>query len=85
MCQSLVYSFGKMRGKPSRVFSAISEATHLIIIGLLFQPCQVPNVFVRPNDTRKQADEAKARFSHPDGDHLTLLNVYHAFKSSKLF
>ncbi|RUS20395.1 P-loop containing nucleoside triphosphate hydrolase protein [Endogone sp. FLAS-F59071] len=34
----------------------------------------VPNVFVRPNDSRKQADEAKARFSHPDGDHLTLLN-----------
>jgi len=29
---------------------------------------------------KKAADEAKARFSHSDGDHLTLLNVYHAFK-----
>ncbi len=26
-------------------------------------------------------DEAKAKFTHIDGDHLTLLNVYHAFKS----
>ena len=43
----------------------------------------VPNVFVRPNNQRKQADEAKAQFAHPDGDHLTLLNVYHAFKASR--
>eukprot|EP00123_Amoebidium_parasiticum_P011338 comp20659_c0_seq1/m.26808 comp20659_c0_seq1/g.26808 ORF comp20659_c0_seq1/g.26808 comp20659_c0_seq1/m.26808 type:complete len:700 (-) comp20659_c0_seq1:147-2246(-) len=40
----------------------------------------VPNVFMRPNDSRRQADEAKARFSHENGDHLTLLNVYHAYK-----
>lgn len=33
---------------------------------------------------KKQADEAKMRFAHIDGDHLTLLNVYHAFKQSKL-
>lgn len=41
----------------------------------------VPNVFVRPRESMKQADEAKARFTHVDGDHLTLLNVYHAYKS----
>lgn len=29
---------------------------------------------------KKTADEAKMRFAHIDGDHLTLLNVYHAFK-----
>ncbi|PQE27809.1 pre-mRNA-splicing factor atp-dependent RNA helicase prp43 protein [Rutstroemia sp. NJR-2017a WRK4] len=40
----------------------------------------VPQVFVRPASTRKRADEMKALFAHPDGDHLTLLNVYHAFK-----
>lgn len=40
----------------------------------------VPNVFVRPREAMKAADEAKARFSHIDGDHLTLLNVYHAYK-----
>lgn len=43
----------------------------------------VPNVFVRPNNARKQADEMKNLFAHPDGDHLTLLNVYHAFKSDE--
>lgn len=42
----------------------------------------VPNCFVRPSEAKKQADEAKARFSHVDGDHLTLLNVYHAYKQS---
>ncbi|KAK9481018.1 P-loop containing nucleoside triphosphate hydrolase protein [Lipomyces japonicus] len=40
----------------------------------------VPSVFVRPNSARKKADEMKMQFAHPDGDHLTLLNVYHAFK-----
>lgn len=42
----------------------------------------VPQAFVRPNEMKKQADEAKMRFAHIDGDHLTLLNVFHAFKQS---
>ena len=42
----------------------------------------VPNCFVRPRDSQKAADEAKGRFAHVDGDHLTLLNVYHAYKQS---
>ncbi|CAO1393714.1 unnamed protein product [Diamesa hyperborea] len=42
----------------------------------------VPQCFVRPNEMKKQADESKMRFAHIDGDHLTLLNVYHAFKQS---
>lgn len=45
---------------------------------------KVPQCFVRPNEAKKVADEAKMRFAHIDGDHLTLLNVYHAFKQSKL-
>ncbi|KAL7151046.1 hypothetical protein ABFS83_04G005100 [Erythranthe nasuta] len=43
----------------------------------------VPNCFIRPRDAQKAADEAKARFGHVDGDHLTLLNVYHAYKQNK--
>jgi pre-mRNA-splicing factor ATP-dependent RNA helicase DHX15/PRP43 len=43
----------------------------------------VPNVFVRPASARKRADEMKNLFAHPDGDHLTLLNVYHAFKGEE--
>ncbi|KAE9964641.1 DEAH-box ATP-dependent RNA helicase prp43 [Venturia inaequalis] len=41
----------------------------------------VPQVFVRPASARKRADEMKQLFAHPDGDHLTMLNVYHAFKA----
>lgn len=42
----------------------------------------VPNPFIRPRDQQGEADEAKSRFSHIDGDHLTLLNAYHAFKQN---
>lgn len=41
----------------------------------------VPQIFVRPANARKRADEMKDLFAHPAGDHLTMLNVYHAFKS----
>lgn len=40
----------------------------------------VPLVFVRPKEAAKDADEAKSQFAHLDGDHLTLLNVFHAYK-----
>ncbi|KAI6144401.1 P-loop containing nucleoside triphosphate hydrolase protein [Pisolithus tinctorius] len=39
----------------------------------------VPNVWLRPNNQRKEADAAKALFTVPDGDHLTLLNVYNNY------
>lgn len=42
----------------------------------------VPQVFMRPKEAAKAADEAKAQFAHVDGDHLTLLNAYHAYKQS---
>lgn len=38
---------------------------------------------MRPNEAKKQADDAKMRFAHIDGDHLSLLNVYHAYKQSE--
>lgn len=40
----------------------------------------VPPCFLRPGEAKKEADAAKDKFSHVDGDHLTLLNVFHAFK-----
>jgi fructoselysine-6-P-deglycase FrlB-like protein len=43
----------------------------------------VPVVFMRPNEAKRAADEAKMRFAHVDGDHLTLLNVYHAYKRNE--
>lgn len=42
-----------------------------------------PNVFMRPREAQKAADDAKAKFNHVDGDHLSLLNVYHAWKNNQ--
>lgn len=51
----------------------------LSIVSLL----SVPSIWVRPNNARKRADEMKMQFAHPDGDHLTLLNAYHAYKGAE--
>jgi pre-mRNA-splicing factor ATP-dependent RNA helicase DHX15/PRP43 len=40
----------------------------------------VPQIWVRPAANKKRADEMKDLFAHEDGDHLTMLNAYHAFK-----
>jgi pre-mRNA-splicing factor ATP-dependent RNA helicase DHX15/PRP43 len=37
---------------------------------------------MRPKEAAKAADEAKAQFAHVDGDHLSLLNAYYAYKQS---
>ncbi|KAI1409568.1 ATP-dependent RNA helicase DHX8 [Hypoxylon sp. FL1857] len=39
-------------------------------------------VFYRPKEKQQQADQKKAKFHDPHGDHLTLLNVYNAWKNS---
>lgn len=41
----------------------------------------VPQVFMRPREAAKAADEAKAQFAHNDGDHLTLLQVFVEYES----
>merc|ERR1719474_2438874 len=43
----------------------------------------VPPVFQRPPDAKHKADHAHEKFHHVEGDHLTLLNVYHAFKHNQ--
>ena len=40
-------------------------------------------VFHRPKEKQQQADQKKSKFHDPHGDHLTLLNVYNAWKHSK--
>ncbi|KAF2265734.1 P-loop containing nucleoside triphosphate hydrolase protein [Lojkania enalia] len=42
----------------------------------------VQQVFYRPRDKQQQADQKKAKFHDPSGDHLTQLNVYNAWKRS---
>ena len=51
----------------------------LTIVAML----SVENVFYRPKEKQAQADQKKARFYQPEGDHLTLLAVYEAWKASK--
>ncbi|AMD21286.1 HER007Cp [Eremothecium sinecaudum] len=53
----------------------------LTIVAML----SVPSVFVRPSKDKKRADDAKSVFAHPDGDHITLLNVYEGFKSDEAY
>ena len=36
----------------------------------------VPQLFMRPREAAKLADEAKAQFTNQDSDHITLLNAY---------
>ncbi|KAI9179109.1 DEAH-box ATP-dependent RNA helicase prp22 [Blastocladiella emersonii ATCC 22665] len=50
----------------------------LTIVAML----SVQNVFFRPKDKQQVADQKKARFNQPEGDHLTLLTVYNAWKAS---
>ena len=51
----------------------------LTIIGML----SAQNIFYRPREKQAQADQKKAKFHQPEGDHLTLLAVYDAWKASK--
>lgn len=44
----------------------------------------VQTVFHRPKDKQQQADQKKAKFHDPAGDHLTLLNVYIAWKQGRM-
>jgi HrpA-like RNA helicase len=41
------------------------------------------NIFHRPKDKQNQADQKKAKFFQPEGDHLTLLAVYEQWKANK--
>ncbi|PRW58375.1 putative pre-mRNA-splicing factor ATP-dependent RNA helicase [Chlorella sorokiniana] len=51
----------------------------LTIIGML----SAQNIFYRPKEKQAQADQKKAKFHQPEGDHLTLLAVYEGWKNSK--
>ena len=40
----------------------------------------VQNVFYRPREKQQLADQKRAKFNNKDGDHLTMLIVYEAWK-----
>ncbi|GMT11324.1 hypothetical protein PFISCL1PPCAC_2621, partial [Pristionchus fissidentatus] len=49
----------------------------LTIVSML----SVQNVFYRPKEKAELADQKKAKFHQPEGDHLTLLAVYNSWKA----
>jgi len=51
----------------------------LTIVSML----SVQNVFYRPKEKQAIADQKKAKFHQAEGDHITLLAVYNAWKNSK--
>mmetsp|Transcript_20968 Transcript_20968/g.37142 ORF Transcript_20968/g.37142 Transcript_20968/m.37142 type:complete len:700 (+) Transcript_20968:79-2178(+) len=51
----------------------------LSIVALL----SVPQIFMRPKESGKIADQAKAQFVHGEGDHLTMLNAFHSYKQNQ--
>jgi pre-mRNA-splicing factor ATP-dependent RNA helicase DHX38/PRP16 len=53
------------------------SAEMLTIVSML----SVPSVFYRPKERLEESDAAREKFSVPESDHLTLLNVYQQWKS----
>jgi len=51
----------------------------LTIVSML----NVQNVFYRPKEKQQLADQRKSKFHQAEGDHLTLLAVYNAWKTNK--
>lgn len=43
---------------------------------------QTGNIFYRPRERQAKVDEKKAKFFEPEGDQLTLLAVYKAWKEN---
>ena len=43
----------------------------------------VQNVFYRPKEKQALADQKKAKFNQPEGDHLTLLAVFNSWRTNK--
>eukprot|EP00301_Raphidiophrys_heterophryoidea_P007365 c12860_g1_i1.p1 GENE.c12860_g1_i1~~c12860_g1_i1.p1 ORF type:complete len:545 (+),score=192.20 c12860_g1_i1:51-1685(+) len=50
----------------------------LTIVAML----SVQNVFYRPKDKQAQADQKRSKFYQVEGDHITMLTVYNAWKAS---
>mmetsp|Transcript_5125 Transcript_5125/g.10403 ORF Transcript_5125/g.10403 Transcript_5125/m.10403 type:complete len:1163 (-) Transcript_5125:1198-4686(-) len=51
----------------------------LTIVAML----SVQSIFYRPRDRQAQADQKKAKFHQVEGDHVTLLTVYDAWKNTQ--
>lgn len=54
------------------------SAEALTIVSML----SVPSIFYRPKGREEESDQAREKFSVPESDHLTFLNVYQQWKNN---
>lgn len=45
----------------------------------------VPAIFYRPKGREEDSDTKREKFSVPESDHMTLLNVYRQWKTNRYF
>lgn len=58
----------------AKEYKCINEI--LTIVSML----SVPGVFLRPRNMKSSADDAKKKFTHSSGDHITLLTAFNSYK-----
>ncbi|KAJ8139926.1 hypothetical protein OY671_006876 [Metschnikowia pulcherrima] len=52
------------------------------VLNVISMLSESSSLFYRPKDKKELADKRKQAFSHPAGDHLTLLNIWRQWKDS---
>ncbi|KAM9929999.1 hypothetical protein OXX80_009499, partial [Metschnikowia pulcherrima] len=52
------------------------------VLNIISMLSESSSLFYRPKDKKELADKRKQAFSHPAGDHLTLLNIWRQWKDS---
>ena len=65
--------------------AAMLSGTFLFLLHVLMRlivSLAVPNIWIRPKNQQKEANFSKQLLSIPDGDHLTLLNVFDEYQNS---
>jgi ATP-dependent RNA helicase DHX8/PRP22 len=60
--------------------AALGCSEEMLTIVAMISGTQTQQIFYRPKEKQQQADQKKQKFHDPHGDHLTLLNVYNAWK-----
>lgn len=64
----------------SKVLLTANKLDCLIEVIVVVAMLTVPSVFYRPKDRLEEADSSREKFSVPESDHLTLLNIFIQWK-----
>lgn len=72
--------------EPEKSAAIIASSKYRVsseVLSIMAMLSSAQTCFRRPKERRKEANNARDKFTHGDGDHLTLLNVYHGFKQNE--